>query len=272
MFDSKAVNRIILATDGDFNVGETNPTRLTQMIADKRKSGIYLTILGVGIGNLNDSLMQRLAQAGNGQAAYVDSLQEARKVLIEEMGSTMFPIADDVKLQVEFNPGAVAEYRLIGYETRMLSRADFGNDKVDAGEIGSGHSVTAIYEFIPAGGAGRSIEPLRYGEAAKPKDGTTSDEIAFLRIRSKLPRATASSLIERPVTKADVIDSVAQAPEDVRFAVAVAGFAQILRRDTTIDWTAAKAAELAQGARGADPHGWRSEFVQLVRLSEGLLR
>ena len=276
MFDAKAVNRIVLATDGDFNVGETDPRRLTRMVADKRKTGIYLTILGVGIGNLNDSLMQGLAQAGNGQAAHIDTLQEARKVWIEDLGSTMFPIADDVKIQVEFNPAAVAEYRLIGYETRLLNRSDFTNDKVDAGEIGSGHTVTAIYEYIPAGGPGRNIAPLRYkADAPSAKASTAkagSGEIAFLKIRSKAPGAKASTMMQRPIGVADMVTTIDQAPQDVRFGVAVAGFAQVLRKDSNVGWSPAKAAELAEGARGDDPHGWRTEFVQLVRLADGLMR
>jgi Ca-activated chloride channel family protein len=271
MFDPKAVNRIVLATDGDFNVGETDPRRLTRLVADKRKAGIYLTILGVGIGNLNDSLMQGLAQAGNGQAAYIDTLQEARKVWIEELGSTMFPIADDVKIQVEFNPAAVAEYRLIGYETRLLNRSDFANDRVDAGEIGSGHTVTAIYEYIPAGGPGRNIAPLRY-KADAPSTKAGSGEIAFLKIRSKAPGAKTSTMMQRPIGIADMVTTIGQAPQDVRFGVAVAGFAQLLRKDSNVGWSPAQAAELAEAARGDDPHGWRSEFVQLVRLADGLMK
>ena len=161
-FDKEAVNRVILGTDGDFNVGITNPKDLERFIAAKRKTGIYLSILGVGVGNLNDALMQRLAQVGNGNAAYIDSLLEARKAMSEELSSTMFPIADDVKIQVEFNPARVAEYRLIGYETRMLRREDFNDDKVDAGDIGAGHTVTAIYEITPVGAKQRQLDPLRY--------------------------------------------------------------------------------------------------------------
>lgn len=276
MFDAEAVNRVILATDGDFNVGEFDPRRLEELIAEKRKTGVYLTILGVGQGNLNDALMQRLAQAGNGQAAYIDSLLEARKVWIEELGSTMFPIADDVKIQVEFNPARVAEYRLVGYETRLLERADFANDKVDAGEIGSGHSVTALYEFRPVGAPGILNEPLRYGqntgEATLIPAAAKSEELAFLRLRYKQPRGETSALIERPVTDADGVARVTDAPTDVRFAVAVAGFGQMLRKDESVDslhWD--DVASLARGARGDDPHGWRAEFVQLVDLARGLV-
>ena len=274
-FDPEAVNRVILATDGDFNVGESDPRRLEELIAVKRKTGIYLTILGVGQGNLNDALMQRLTQAGNGQAAYLDSLLEARKVWIEELGSTMFPIADDVKIQVEFNPARVAEYRLIGYETRKLARADFSNDKVDAGEVGSGHSITAIYEFRPVGAAGVLNEPLRYGtnggSGAAPGSAERADEIAFLRLRYKKPGADESALIERPVTERDAVPALDNAPENVRFAVAVAGFGQRLRQDNAMtEGTWDDITRLAEGARGRDAHGWRAEFVQLVRLAQSL--
>jgi len=275
MFDPQAVNRVILATDGDFNVGERDPRRLEEFITAKRKTGVYLTILGVGTGNLNDALMQRLAQAGNGQAAYLDSLLEARKVWIQELGSTMFPIADDVKIQVEFNPAQVAEYRLVGYETRMLARADFANDKVDAGEVGCGHSITALYEFRPVGAPGALNEPLRYGAAMPTAESTTarSDELAFLRLRYKQPRGETSALMERPVTARDAQSSLEAAPEDVRFAVAVAGFAQMLRKDDSLgnaSWDGI--AQLADGARGRDPHGWRAEFVQLVRVAQSLAK
>ncbi len=260
MFDAEAVNRVILATDGDFNVGEFDPRRLEELIAEKRRTGVYLTILGVGQGNLNDTLMQRLAQAGNGQAAYIDSLLEARKVWIEELGSTMFPIADDVKIQVEFNPAKVAEYRLVGYETRLLERADFSNDRVDAGEIGSGHSVTALYEFRPVGAPGILNEPLRYGqntfEAKLMPAAAKSGELAFLRLRYKQPRGEKSALIERPVTETDGVARISDAPEDVRFAVAVAGFGQMLRKDESVDslhWD--DVARLARGARGEPPGG-----------------
>jgi Ca-activated chloride channel family protein len=185
-FDKQAVNRVILATDGDFNVGITDPKELERFIVTKRKTGIYLSILGVGVGNLNDALMQRLAQAGNGNAAYIDSLLEARKAMSEELASTMFPIADDVKIQVEFNPPCVAEYRLIGYETRMLRREDFNDDKVDAGDIGAGHTVTALYGITPVGAKQRQIDLLRYQterERTPPAATARGDEMAFDKLR-----------------------------------------------------------------------------------------
>ena len=267
-FDGDAVNRIILATDGDFNVGIADPERLEDLIARQRDSGIYLSILGFGRGNLNDLLMQKLAQAGNGNAAYIDSLSEARKVLVDEAGSTLFPIANDVKIQVEFNPARVAEYRLIGYETRMLKREDFSNDAVDAGEIGSGHSVTALYEITPTGSPARLIEPLRYGEKTEGA-ATHGDEIAFVRLRYKMPGEKASRLIEHPVSVGDVHADIQAAPAGARFAAAVAGFAQLLRGNPFLkDFTFADVLSLAQSGRGPDRFGYRGEFVRLVRLAE----
>jgi Ca-activated chloride channel family protein len=270
-FDKGAVNRIILATDGDFNVGITNPRQLEQFVADKRKSGVYLSILGVGRGNLNDALMQRLAQSGNGNAAYIDSLLEARKALGEELGSTMFPIANDVKMQVEFNPAQVAAYRLIGYETRMLNRQDFKDDKVDAGDMGAGHTVTAIYEITPASAAGQLVDPLRYGEGSKPAPRAKSDELCFVRVRYKLPGESSSRVVEQPVRAASVHKTLQAAPLDQRFAVAVAAFGQRLRGEQQVaDYSYADIAELANGARGTDSEGYRAEFVKLVRMTEAL--
>ncbi len=271
-FDAKAVNRVILATDGDFNVGMTDPKQLEAFIAGKRKTGIYLSILGAGAGNLNDALMQRLAQSGNGNAAYIDTLLEARKALGEELGSTMFPIANDVKFQVEFNPARVAAYRLIGYETRALQRQDFNDDKVDAGDVGAGHTVTAIYEITPAGAAGKLVDPPRYAdnqrEPAKRKD---SGELCFVKLRYKLPGETASRLIEHPVLASSARKSFAAAPEDQRFAVAVAAFAQRLRGEPQLaDTSYADIAALANGSRGADTEGYRAEFVRLVQLADTL--
>ena len=266
-FDSKAVNRVILVTDGDFNVGIADPSRLKDFVADQRKSGVYLSVYGFGRGNYNDTMMQTLAQNGNGTAAYVDSLQEARKLLRDDFDSALFPIADDVKIQVEFNPAKVSEYRLIGYETRLLNREDFNNDQVDAGEVGSGAAVTAIYEITPVG-ATPSSDPLRYG--AKPSPATGGSELAFLKIRYKPPGGSTSKLIERPIGAGDVRPSLAAAPEATRFAVAVAAYGQKLRGDPWVDagfdWDAVTG--LAQGARGEDPYGLRAEFVQLARAAK----
>ena len=203
-FVEDGINRVILATDGDFNVGITDPEELEGFVARKRESGVYLSVLGFGMGNYNDELMQRLAQSGNGNAAYIDSLSEARKVLVEEAGSTLFPIAKDVKIQVEFNPALVAEYRLIGYETRMLAREDFRNDRVDAGEIGAGHTVTALYEVALAGSGGELNPALRYRTREAQPDGGPENEFATISIRYKRPDADKSTKIARHVTRADV--------------------------------------------------------------------
>ena len=271
-FDEGAVNRVILATDGDFDVGISDPGRLEDFIAGERESGVYLTILGFGRGNLNDHLMQKLAQAGNGNASYIDSLMEARKVLVDEAGSTLFPIADDVKIQIEFNPEMVAEYRLIGYETRMLAREDFNNDQVDAGEIGSGHTVTALYEIVPVDSSSRLVDDLRYdvrpAAAVKPVGAADADEIAWLRLRYKRPGEDESQLIEQPVM-ADSATGFEAAPEEARFAAAVAAFGQILRQSPHIEDIDMDAVlEIAKSARGGDPFGYRAEFLQLVRLAK----
>ncbi|MEG0042110.1 MAG: DUF3520 domain-containing protein, partial [Massilia sp.] len=265
------VGRIILATDGDFNIGVRDPRQLETLIADKRKSGVYLSIFGVGDGNLNDALIQRLTQSGNGNAAYIDSLLEARKALQAELGSTMFPIANDVKMQVEFNPARVAAYRLIGYETRMLARQDFKDDKVDAGDMGAGHTVTAIYEITPAAGAGKLVDPLLYAAAKKAVPAGKNDELAFVRVRYKLPGESKSRLAEQPVRPATAGATLAAAPADQRFAVAVTAFGQRLRGEPQVsDYSYADIATLANDARGTDPDGYRAEFVKLVRMAESL--
>jgi len=272
-FDPKAVNRVILATDGDFNLGITDPKQLERFIVDKRKTGVYLSIFGVGEGNLNDALMQRLAQSGNGNAAYIDSLLEARKALGEELGSTMFPIANDVKIQVEFNPEQVAAYRLVGYETRMLQRQDFKDDKVDAGDMGAGHTVTAIYEIVPARDADKLADPLRYGSknAKKTAAGKHGDELCFVRLRYKLPGQSSSREIAHAVHASTAHRSLDKAPADQRFAIAVAAFGQRLRGEPQLaDFGYERIAELANGARGDDPEGYRAEFVKLVRMAETL--
>ena len=263
------VNRVILATDGDFNVGISDREELQSYIERKRNSGVFLSVLGFGMGNYNDALMQTLAQNGNGNAAYIDSLTEARKVLVEEATSTLFPIAKDVKIQVEFNPAMISEYRLIGYETRMLAREDFSNDKVDAGEIGAGHTVTAIYELTPVGSGAERVDPLRYQEEAEAPASDMSDEIGFLKIRYKLPDGDTSTLITRPVTADDRSASVDAAPRESRFATAVAAFGQLLRGGQyTGDYDYDDIIALAQGAKGDDPFGYRAEFINLVRLAK----
>jgi Ca-activated chloride channel homolog len=227
-FVKDGVNRILLATDGDFNVGPSSDEDLKRLVETKRRSGIFLSVLGFGRGNYNDALMQTIAQNGNGVAAYIDTLAEAQKTLVEEAGSSLFPIAKDVKLQVEFNPAAIAEYRLIGYETRALKREDFNNDKVDAGDVGSGHSITAIYEVTPKGSPAVLNDDLRYATAEKPSANATanSGELAFLKIRYKKPDGAKSELITTPVTEANAVPSLAEAPADVRLSVSVAAMRQ----------------------------------------------
>lgn len=265
-FDPDAVNRVIMVTDGDFNVGVTQNERLEDFVARKRDTGIYLSVMGFGRGNYNDARMQTIAQAGNGTAGYIDTLQEARRLLVEEAGATLFPIANDVKIQVEFNPSRVAEYRLIGYETRALDRADFNNDEVDAGEIGSGHSVTAIYEIAAPDSEGRRLDPLRYGEPAA--NAGPSEELAFLRIRYKQPGADESQLIEAAVTDAHA-RAFEDAPNDIRFAIAASGYAQLLRGDPYLNaFGFEDVVEMAHNAKGDDPFGYRAEFIQLARMAD----
>ncbi|MGB4057362.1 MAG: VWA domain-containing protein [Alphaproteobacteria bacterium] len=267
-FNKEGVNRVILATDGDFNVGAASDEDLKRIIEEKRKSGVFLSVLGFGMGNLNDSLMQTLAQNGNGTAAYIDTLSEARKVLVDEASSTLFPIAKDVKIQVEFNPALVSEYRLVGYETRALNREDFNNDKIDAGDIGAGHAVTAIYEITPKGSDNLSVDPLRYGGISKEEDDKISSgfsgELAFLKIRYKLPNEDVSKLITTPIPSVNT-----EANTDTNWAVAVAGFGQLLKGDTHIGTiTYDEVLGLATANKGDDPFGLRSEFVNLVRLTK----
>ena len=267
-FDKAAVNRVILATDGDFNVGITNVDELKSFIERKRETGVYLSVLGVGRGNYNDALMQALAQNGNGAAAYIDTLNEARKVLVDEVSSTLFPIAKDVKIQIEFNPAQVTEYRLIGYETRLLKREDFNNDKIDAGDIGSGHTVTAIYEITPVGSP-KFVEDLRYKQPAAAAPKEDKGEYAYLRINYKLPAETVSRRIELPITQALEKATIEQVPTDVRFSVAVAAFGQLLRGEPYLKgFGYDEVIALAAAARGEDLFGYRAELLNLVRLAK----
>ncbi|WP_278620302.1 VWA domain-containing protein [Ectopseudomonas oleovorans] len=261
------INRILLATDGDFNVGISDFDSLKQLAADKRKKGISLTTLGFGVDNYNERLMEQLADAGDGNYAYIDNLREARKVLVDQLGSTLATVASDVKLQLEFNPSEVSEYRLLGYENRALKREDFSNDKVDAGDIGAGHTVTALYEIVPAGSKGW-LEPLRYQASAQP--ASKSGELAWLRIRYKTPGEASSRLLERPIARAEATP-VAAASEDLRFAAAVAAFAQQLKDGRyTGDFAMAQSIELARSAKGEDRFGLRGEFIQLAEIAQSL--
>ena len=253
------VGRVILATDGDFNVGISGEEELKRYVEDKKNNGIYLSVLGFGQEYYNDGIMQALAQNGNGIAAHIDTTAEAMKVLVDQLSGTLVPIANDVKIQVEFNPTKVAEYRLIGYETRALAREDFNNDKVDAGEIGSGHTVTALYEITPVGSLAQKSDKLRYQSNADTKN---SAELGFLKLRYKSPGESESQLIETPI-----IDGRAENSGDAKFAAAIAGFGQLLRGDTKYlgSWFYPDAIALAHSATGADQYGYRAEAVQLMK-------
>jgi len=271
-FRKGGVNRILLATDGDFNVGIDSTNELKGFVERKREKGIFLSVLGFGQGNYRDELAQALAQNGNGVAAYIDTLGEAQKVLVQEAGASLFTIAKDVKLQVEFNPATVAEYRLVGYETRALKREDFNNDAVDAGDVGSGHTVTAIYEITPVGSATRSVDPSRYAKDAKDsresKPTGSANEYGFLKIRYKLPDSNTSDLIEQPILVAPR-EVPANVQRDVQFSTAVASFGQMLRGGTfTGALTYDEIVKQAQASKGDDPFGYRTEFVQLVRKAK----
>jgi len=263
------INRVVLATDGDFNVGVTSHGELLQLIEDRAKSGVFLTVLGFGMGNLKDSTLELLADKGNGHYAYIDSLNEARKVLVEEMGSTLVTVAKDVKLQVEFNPARVNAYRLIGYENRVLRAEDFNNDQKDAGDMGAGHTVTALFEVVPPGVKldGPGVDPLRYQQPAGApalRNGTASNEMLNLKIRYKDLDGSESKLLEMPLMDRGI--SFSNASADFRFAAAVAGFGMILRDSSykgsaTLDWVVTTAAN----SRGADVNGYRGEFIRLVQ-------
>jgi len=267
-FRKGGVNRVLLATDGDFNVGIDSTEELKGFVERQREKGIFLSVLGYGMGNYRDELAQALAQNGNGVAAYIDSLDEARKVLVEQATGSLFTIAKDVKLQVEFNPDTVAEYRLVGYETRALKREDFNNDAVDAGDVGAGHTVTAIYEITPVGAGAPSVDPRRYaneGRGDTTKRGGSSTEWGFLKIRYKLPDGQESKLLEQPISR-EMPAANAAVRRDVQFSTAVAGFAQLLRGDKyTGKLRYDDVIEDADAALGSDRNGYRAEFVQLVR-------
>lgn len=270
-FIEDGVNRVILATDGDFNVGMASTEELIDLIQRKRKVGIALTTLGFGSGNYNDHLLEQLADEGNGNYAYIDRLAEAKKVLAEELSATLLTIAKDVKIQIEFNPALVSEYRLIGYENRMLNEEDFSNDKVDAGEIGAGHRVTALYEIALTGSDGQRLPERRYQSETTivaTDSAAFSAELAHLRIRYKLPNESVSKLIQAPVLDSGIN---ARGGDSFNFAAAVAAFGQKLRGGNYLeDFGYDEIEALARQSRGNDPHGYRSEFMQLVGLAETL--
>jgi Ca-activated chloride channel homolog len=261
------INRVILATDGDFNVGTVSVDALKTMVADKRKSGIALTTLGFGQGNYQDEMAEQLADVGNGNHAYIDSIHEARKVLVEELGSTLLTIAKDVKIQVEFNPAVVSEYRLIGYENRMLRREDFNNDKIDAGEIGAGHDVTAIYELTLVGSGAEASDALRYGDA-KPLAVDKSGELAWLKLRYKQPSADTSILIDKPLLRSQIR---AETSDRLAFAASVAAYADLLRGGTRMPgFGYSDVMRLARRGLGDDERGYRHQFVSMVERTSQL--
>ncbi len=257
-------NRVILATDGDFNVGASSDAEMIRLIEAKRRQGTFLTVLGFGTGNLKDSKMEKLADHGNGNFAYIDNLSEARKVLVTEICGTLLTIAKDVKIQVEFNPARVQAYRLIGYENRMLRTEDFNDDTKDAGELGAGHSVTALYEVIPTGVDSEflaSVDSLRYQKQATPSAASDSQDLLFVKLRYKLPDADESQLIQQAV-----LDASAGLPSiDLRFASAVAGFGMLLRdSEYSGELSLGDVLALARGSIGEDSEGYRAEFVRMV--------
>jgi Ca-activated chloride channel homolog len=264
-------NRVVLATDGDFNVGESSNAGMERLIEQKRSDGIFLTALGFGMGNYKDSKMETLADKGNGNYAYIDNILEAQKVLVNEFGGTMFTIAKDVKIQVEFNPTKVQAYRLIGYENRMLKSEDFNNDKKDAGELGSGHTVTALYEIIPQGVESDfyKIDELKYQKTKIASSANTSNELMTIKLRYKRPDGDESKLIVQPVI--DGKTTLSAASEDFRWSASVAAFGMLLRDSEFVKgFSYDKVLLLAQASRGDDKNGYRSEFINLVK-SMGLV-
>jgi Ca-activated chloride channel family protein len=265
-------NRVLLCTDGDFNVGVTSQGELTRLIEQKAKSGVFLTVLGFGMGNYKDSTLEKLADKGNGNYAYIDTLQEARKVLVQQMGATLHTIAKDVKLQVEFNPAKVAAYRLIGYENRLLRAEEFNDDKKDAGEIGAGHSVTALYEIVPAGQPAaelQEVDRLRYQRPSELSPAAASGELLTIKLRYKDPDGDSSRLLELPAKDAGT--KLAGASADFRFAAAVAAFGMLLR-DSEYRGAAdyELVLDLARSGRGEDREGYRGGFLQLVTTAKAL--
>ncbi|HZI32748.1 MAG TPA: VWA domain-containing protein [Candidatus Binatia bacterium] len=271
-FIEGGVNRVILCTDGDFNVGVTSQGDLTRLIQDKAKSGVFLSVLGFGTGNYKDSTMEMLADKGNGNYAYIDSLNEGRKVLVEQMSSTLVTIAKDVKIQIEFNPAQVNSYRLIGYDDRLLAKEDFNDDKKDAGEIGAGHTVTALYEVVPAGMTPDDtpgVDPLKYQRPVRLSSASDNDELLTLKLRYKQPDGNTSRLLTRTVKDSD--KSFKRASTDFKFAAAVAEFGMLLRHSPySGDATLNSAWEHAKAGLGKDPEGYRAEFLGLIETAQQL--
>lgn len=272
-FITEGNNRVILCTDGDFNVGVSSDDELVRLIEKERENGIFLSVLGYGMGNYQDSKMQQLADKGNGNHSYIDNINEAKKVLVKEFGSTLFTIAKDVKIQVEFNPARVQAYRLVGYENRMLAAKDFNDDKKDAGEIGSGHTVTALYEIIPAGVKSsfvKTVDALKY-QAASKTTTMSSEELMTVKLRYKQPYGTESRLITQAVTES--ARPINTTSENFRFSASVAGFGLLLRQSPfNKDLLYPQVAVLAQSAAGPDAQGYRKEFIDLVRQAGKITR
>ena len=270
-FMKGANNRVILCTDGDFNVGMSSDAELEKLIEEERKSGVFLTVLGYGMGNYKDNKMQTLADKGNGNHSYIDNINEAKKVLVNEFGGTLFTIAKDVKLQVEFNPSKVQAYRLVGYENRLLNKEDFNNDLKDAGDIGSGHTVTALYELIPVGVKSNFIErtdPLKYQRSNQSL--SFGDEIMNVKIRYKSPEASQSKLLEHPINDNAVAEN--KASDNFRFVSAVAQFGMLLTNSEFKQGASfSQALVSAQNALGTDKEGYRAEFLKLVKNAEELM-
>ena len=269
-FIKEGNNRVILATDGDFNVGVSSNEALVKLIEKERKSGVFLTVLGFGEGNYQDHKMQELADKGNGNHAYIDNILEAKKVLVKEFGGTLFTIAKDVKLQIEFNPAKIQNYRLIGYENRILAAEDFNNDLKDAGELGAGHTVTALYEVIPTGVKSvfsNSIDPLKYQANQTPKVANSSKEMMTIKLRYKQPDGDKSQLIEKPVLDNQV--ALKKTSDNFRFSAAVAEFGLLLRdSDYKNKATFEQAIQLAKKAKGKDENGYRAELIRLIEMAE----
>ena len=266
---------MILCSDGDFNIGESSDDAMERLIEQERKSGVFLTVLGYGMGNYKDNKMQKLAGKGNGNHAYIDGISEAKKVLVNEFGGTLFTIAKDVKLQIEFNPAKVQGYRLIGYENRMLAKEDFNDDKKDAGELGSGHTVTALYEVIPTGVESeflKSVDPLKYQkEGAVSGNGKHTSEIMTVKFRYKAPDGDVSRLITHTVSDVDV--AIAKTSENFRFAASVAEFGMLLRNsEFKAGASFDNVIKMARKARGSDTEGYRSEFIRLAESAALLAR
>jgi Ca-activated chloride channel family protein len=270
-FSSKGINRVILATDGDFNVGVSSRGDLERLIEGKRRTGVFLTVLGFGMGNLKDSSLEALADKGNGNYAYIDDITEARKVMVQQAGATFVTVAKDVKIQVELNPKYVSAYRLIGYENRMLRAEDFNDDKKDAGEIGAGHSVTALYEIVPVGAPSpaASVDALKYQKPAAPTEAAAQGELMTVKIRFKRPDGDTSALMSHTVAASH--KPLDGASNDFRFSASVAAFGMLLRDSEhkgAASWQLA--ASLAQDASGADPHGYRREYRALIAKARAL--